>query len=125
MEPTPIADTEWILRHIPGGTLWQGSPANPRVTSNNFKLRADLHETGISVSRSPPTRPDELLNRIGNPVKGSRVASAVASAIRSLGLEIASVPIHTDLSHAEIRSGAADLNEQDVRRQLAAVFNFC
>jgi hypothetical protein len=44
-----IADDELLLRHIPGGTLWQAP--GPRITSANFQLRHDRNETGVSVTR--------------------------------------------------------------------------
>lgn len=120
-----VADDEVVLRHIPGGTNWQGSPNRPRVTGNNFKLRHDRAETGVSVSRFPPTTPDQLVGRIGNVATGSRVARATVAAIRAIEFEVVSVPIPDDPGHAEIRSGTANLDDQDARRQLADLFRFC
>ena len=48
--PDDIADDEMVLRHVPGGTLWQAP--GPRITSANFQLRKDRQETGASVTRS-------------------------------------------------------------------------
>lgn len=44
-----IADDEILLRHVPGGTLWQAQGA--RITSANFQVRHDRNETGVSVTR--------------------------------------------------------------------------
>jgi hypothetical protein len=120
--PSEILNDELVLRHIPGGTTWQAP--GPRITSKNFALRADRNETGLSVSRSSLTSPAALLGRVGKPDLGSRVAEATVADIRALGLEIVPVPLPDDPGHAEIRSGASDLNDQAVRKQLAVLFQF-
>jgi hypothetical protein len=56
-----IADDEILLRHIPGGTLWQAP--GPRITSANFQLRHDRQETGVSVTRLAITSPERLIER--------------------------------------------------------------
>jgi hypothetical protein len=116
----PVADDEGILRHIPGGTLFQAP--GPRVTSRNFDLR--VGETGVSVSRASLTTPDELMARLGNPDTGSKIAIVTVGDVRALGLEVVPVPVDYDQGHAEIRSAAADLNLKSVRRQLAQLFQF-
>lgn len=57
--PDEITDDEYVLRHIPGGTLWQAP--GPRITSANFGLRHDRGETGVSVTRQRITAPGRLL----------------------------------------------------------------
>lgn len=121
MSPTdPVADVEVILRHIPGGTTWQAP--GPRITSKNFELRPG--ETGVSVSRIAITSPDQLMARLGDPAKGSRIAAGAVAEVRNLGLEVVPDPKDYDLGHAEIRSATADLGDQTVRRQLAKLFQF-
>jgi hypothetical protein len=58
-----VADDEYLLRHIPGGTLWQAP--GPRITSANFQLRHDRQETGVSVTRWKITTPQRLLELVG------------------------------------------------------------
>ncbi len=122
MTDNPIPDDEHVLRHIPGGTLFQAP--GPRITSKNFELRPDRGETGVSVSRAGITSPARLMARLGNPAAGSRIAAASVEDIRALGLEVVPAPIPDDPGHAEIRSGAASLGDQDVRRRLAKLFRF-
>ena len=70
-----IADDEHLLRHIPGGTLWQAP--GPRITSANFQLRHDRNETGVSVTRRAITTPPRLLELVGGSSEhGSRIAAA-------------------------------------------------
>lgn len=122
-EPNPVADEEVLLRHIPGGTLWQAP--GPRITSANFQLRRDRGETGVSVTRLKITAPERLLELVrANPGSGSRVASARAADIRALGLEVVPVPLPQDAGHAEIRSAVADLDEHLTRKKLANLFDF-
>jgi len=121
MSPTGhVGDDEVILRHIPGGTTWQAP--GPRITSKNFELRPG--ETGISVSRAGITSPDQLMARLGDPTKGSRIAAGAVAEVRDLGLEVVPDPKDYDLGHAEIRSATASLGDQAVRRQLAKLFQF-
>jgi hypothetical protein len=78
-----VADDEYVLRHIPCGTLWQAP--GPRITSANFQLRHDPQETGVSVTRWKITSPQRLLELVGGRVQaGSRVACARVAAIRPL-----------------------------------------
>ena len=116
----PVHDGEIILRHIPGGTTWQAP--GPRITSKNFELRSG--EKGISVSRAGITSPDQLMARLGDPVKGSRIAAGTAAEVRTLGLVVVPDEKEYDLGHALICSATADLNDQKVRRQLAKLFQF-
>jgi hypothetical protein len=87
-----IADDEVLLRHIPGGTLWQAP--GPRITSANFQLRHDRNETGVSVTRLHITAPQRLLELVGgSPEQGSRVASVRAGDVRALGLRVVPKPL--------------------------------
>jgi hypothetical protein len=118
-----IADDEFLLRHIPGGSLWQAP--GPRITSANFQIRHDLNETGVSVTRLKITSPHKLLELVGgSPEKGSRVASAQAGNIRALGLRIVPKPNEQDPGHAEIQSDAATLDDHACRKRLAMLFTF-
>src|SRR6266404_8985911 len=79
-----ISDDEYLLRHIPGGTLWQAP--GPRITSANFQLRHERQETGVSVTRRKITTPQRLLEVMGGSVQaGSCVACAHVAEIRALG----------------------------------------
>jgi hypothetical protein len=123
MDPrAQVGDGEVVLRHIPGGSLFQAP--RPRITSKNFSLRPGRNETGISVSLSGFTTPAALMARVGNPSAGSRIAAATVEAVRALGLDVVSVPLDGDPGHAEIRSAAASLGDQSVRRSLAELFQF-
>jgi hypothetical protein len=98
-----VADNEYLLRHIPGGTLWQAP--GPRITSANFQLRHDRQETGVSVTRWKITTPQRLLELVGGSVQaGSRVAYTRVAEIRQLGLRVVPKPLDTDPGHAEIQS---------------------
>lgn len=116
----PIEDSDFLLRHIPGGTTWQAP--GPRITSKNFELRPG--ESGVSVSRQSVTSADALMARLGDPTKGSRVAVASVAAVRALGLEVVPDPKDYDTGHAEIRDGTAALSDKKVRNRLAALFVF-
>jgi hypothetical protein len=115
-----LQDDEIVLRHIPGGTTWQAP--GPRITSKNFELRPG--EAGVSVSRAGLTTPDRFMARLGDPAKGSRIASASINGIRALGLDVIPDPIPDDAGHALIVSDTASLGNQPVRKQLAALFAF-
>jgi hypothetical protein len=115
-----LPDDEIVLRHIPGGTTWQAP--GPRITSKNFELRPG--EAGVSVSRSGITTPDRFMARLGDPAKGSRIASASIAGIRSLGLDVVPDPIPDDQGHALIVSATTSLADQPVRKQLAVLFTF-
>src|SRR5437667_11745474 len=90
-----IADDEYLLRHIPGGTLWQAP--GPRITSANFQLRHDRNETGVSVTRQKITTPKRLLELVGGSVEqGSRVAVVRTGEVRGLGLRVVPKPREAD-----------------------------
>ena len=117
-----ITDDEYLLRHVPGGTFWQAP--GPRITSKNFELRHDRNETGISVTRMKITSPTRLLELVGNPQTGSRVAAVRASDVRLLGLRVVSKPLEEDPGHAEIQSDQASLDDHSCRKRLALLFQF-
>jgi len=118
-----IADDEIVLRHIPGGTLWQAP--GPRITSANFQLRHDRNETGVSVTRLNITSPQRLLELVGgDPQMGSRVAEVRVGDIRALGLVVVPKPLCEDPGHAEIQTGSASLDEHACRKRLALLFQF-
>ena len=120
-DPSAVEDDDVVLRHIPGGTLWQAPGL--RITSANFQIRPDRGETGVSVSRLSMTLPEHLFARVGgNKANGSRIASAGVRAIRALGLEVVPDPLPDDPGHAEIRSATARLEERDTRVRLANLF---
>lgn len=118
-----IADEDELLRHVPGGSLWQA--AGPRITSASFQLRHDRNETGVSVTRANITGPDRLLALVGGDrEKGSRVASAKVGEVRSLGLKVVPKPLNDDPGHAEIQSDQASLDDHACRKRLARLFRF-
>src|SRR5437588_7725875 len=111
-----IADDEILLRHIPGGTLWQAP--GPRITSANFQLRHDRNESGVSVTRLKITSPRRLLELVGGSSEtGSRVASVRTGDVRSLGLRVVPKPLDEDQGHAEIQSDRASLDDHSCRRR--------
>jgi hypothetical protein len=90
-----IADDEYVLRHIPGGTLWQAP--GPRITSANFQLRHDRNETEVSVTRSKITTADHLLELVGgNAQAGSRVAAGRVGDVRALGSQVVRRPLEQE-----------------------------
>jgi hypothetical protein len=118
-----VADDEILLRHIPGGTLWQAP--GPRITSANFQLRHDRNETGVSVTRLAITSPHRLLELVGGrPQQGSRVASVRSGDVRAIGLQVVPKPLPEDPGHAEIQSGQATLEDHGCRKRLALLFRF-
>ena len=118
-----IADDEYLLRHIPGGTLWQAP--GPRITSASFQLRHDRNETGVSVTRLMITTPRRLLELVGgSPEHGSRVASVRVGDVRQLGLRVVAKPLADDPGHAEIQSDKASLDDHASRKKLALLFHF-
>jgi hypothetical protein len=118
-----IADDEYLLRHIPGGTLWQAP--GPRITSANFQLRHDRNETGVSVARLNITSPERLLELLGrSPQQGSRVASVKTGDGRAIGLRVVPMPLPEDPGHAEIQSDRATLEDHGCRKSLALLFQF-
>jgi hypothetical protein len=117
-----IADSDLILRHIPGGPSYQ-QPPELRITSKNFHLRPG--ESGVSVTCAAITSPETFMAIVGgNPEAGSKIAAAQVSDIRGIGLSVVSAPTAADPGHAEIRSDTADLNSLAVRRELAQLFRF-
>ncbi|MBI3824070.1 MAG: hypothetical protein HY289_15485 [Planctomycetes bacterium] len=123
MELDDIPDDETLLRHIPGGTLWQAP--GPRITSANFQLRHDRGETGVSVTRLKFTAPERLMEVVGGGrEKGSRVAAARVGDVRALGLVVLPMPLDHDVGHAEIQSGATSLDDHACRKRLALLFRF-
>jgi hypothetical protein len=117
-----ITDDEYLLRHIPGGTLWQAP--GPRITSANFQLRHDRNETGVSVTRLKLTAPQRLLELVGgSPARGSRVASALVGDVRQLGLRVVPRPLPEDPGHAEIQSDRVSLDDHASRKRLALLFH--
>jgi hypothetical protein len=118
-----VADDEYLLRHIPGGTLWQAP--GPRITSANFQLRHERQETGVSVTRAKITSPQRLLELVGGSIQaGSRVASARVTEVRALGLRVVPKPLENDSGHAEIQSDQASLDDHACRKKLALLFQF-
>ena len=121
MTPTdPIADDELILRHIPGGTMWQ--KADGSIASPNFRLRPG--EDGISVSRLAVTSTEAFMTRLGDPATGSRIAVARVADIRALGFEVVPVPRDYDLGHAELRPTTADATAKRTPKALAMAFRY-
>src|SRR5207248_3324791 len=117
-----IADDEFLLRHIPGGTLWQAP--GPRITSANFQLRHDRNETGVSVTRLSITSPQRLLELVGGSLqKGSQVAIVRSSDVRALGLRVVPKPLDDDPGHAEIQSDRLSLDHHACRKKLAMLFH--
>lgn len=116
-----IEDVDLLYRHIPGGSRWQAE--GPVLTTANFDVRKKLGETGLSVTQAHITGPEQLLN-FARRTPGSRVAAARAGDIRALGLLVIPVPLAHDPGHAEIRDGAASLNQRLVQKRLANLFRF-
>ena len=119
----PIRDDEYVIKHIPGGPMWQGKPTSPRVTSGNFELRKDMGETGSSCSREEMTSPQEMLARLKTN-ESSRVARAQVQDIRHLGFEVVPKQTCDDPGHAEIISKESSLDNHSHRQKLAALFHF-
>ena len=118
-----IADDEILLRHVPGGTLWQAPGA--RITSANFQLRHDRNETGVSVTRLQITPPERLLELVHGSVEtGSRIAAARTGDVRAIGLRAIPKPLPDDPGHAEIQSDTASLDDHACRKRLAMLFQF-
>jgi hypothetical protein len=123
VESDDITDEEYLLRHIPGGTLWQAPGA--RITSANFQLRHDRNETGVSVTRLKITSPRRLLELVGGSLQtGSRVAAVRAGDVRAIGLAVVPKPLAEDTGHAEIQSASAGLDDHACRKKLAMLFQF-
>src|SRR5436190_21652303 len=103
-EPPPIEDDESLLRHIPGGTLHQAP--GPRITSNNFKLRKDRNETGVSVTRQKITSEEKLLSLVGTTAESRGAALRVDDEL-GLGLQVVPKPRAFDHGLAEYQSATA------------------
>ncbi len=122
------ADETVLLRHIPGGTLYQGKPP-PRITSENFKLRRNRVtgelEDGISVSQSTleslPSSAQRVLDlrRTG---PDSRVGYARRQAIESAGFTVHEDPTLDDAAHCLIKSASTRLEDHAGRKKLAGLF---
>ena len=118
-----IPDDEILLRHIPGGTLWQAP--GPRITSANFQLRHDRHETGISVTRIGITSPARLIELMGAAWgPESRLAAVRTADVRRLGLRVVSLPLPENPGHAEIQPGKESLDDRACRKRLSLLFTF-
>jgi hypothetical protein len=120
-EPSPIADDEYLLRHVPGGTRWQAP--GPRITSGNFQLRHDQNETGVSVTRLAITSAQRLRELV-HAGPDSLIAQVRVGDVRALGLRVVPSPTADDTGHAEIQSDAASLDDHAVRKRLALLFHF-
>ena len=129
-ETVTDADEIVLLRHIPGGTLYQGKPP-PRITSENFRLRIDTDtgelEEGISVSKatlgSLPLHARRVLDlrRTG---PDSRIGYARKQAIESAGFTVHDDPTADDEAHCLIKSASTHLEDHAGRKKLAATFNW-
>ena len=98
-----IADEEMLLRHIPGGTLWQAP--GPRITRPISSFDLNATRLGYPVTRRRMTTPRRLLELVGGSRdKGSRVAAVLVAEVRALGLRVVSKPLPEDPGHAEIQS---------------------
>ena len=118
-----IANDEILLRHIPSGTTWQAP--GPRITSRNFRLRPGHDVTGLSVTRQKITSANRLVEVVGGDLElGSRVASATAREIRTLGMIVVPKPLADDPGHSEIQSGSLSLDELATSKLLAKTFQF-
>jgi len=117
----PVADDEWLFRHVPGGIQFQNPPETP-ITSQNFRLRPG--ERGTSVSRSALTTPEAVLARLGDPAKGSRIAACQVADLRALGFDAVPDPVDDDPAHALILPGGNDLTARTPRKRLANLFQF-
>lgn len=118
-----VADDEYLLRHIPSGTLWQAP--GPRITSANFQLRHDRQETGVSVTRWKITTPVRLLELVGGNIEaGSRIAYVRVTDVLALGLRVVPKPLENDPGHAEIQSDRTSLDDHACRKRLAMLFQF-
>jgi len=126
-EASAISDGELILRHVPRDPDLRTGAHVQRITSANFQLRKS--ETGVSVTRWSITSPRQLLSQLAALPKSrvtadSRVIAAKVGTIRSLGFRVEAAPTESDLGHAEIRSGTADLKSRGMRRRLKQLFRF-
>lgn len=121
---TTDADEVVLLRHIPGGVRFQGKPP-PRITSENFQLRANKLEAGVSASKTSFARLHQHarwlleLRRTG---EDSRIAWAKANAVEAAGFAILDCPTNDDPAHCIIKSQATCLGDHSGRKKLASAF---
>ncbi len=124
------ADAVILLRHIPGGSPYQGKPP-PWITSENFKLRTNRQsgeqESGISVSQTVEARRLEdgrrlLTLRTTGP--DSRMAYAALHDVQAAGFSVHSDPTDQDPSHCVIKSASAKLENHADRKKLAQLFHW-
>ncbi len=127
--PPPIGDDEIVYRRIPPGSTFV--KPGPAVTSANFKPRAHLGETSISVNRASSTSPERLLAMVDDEAiarLGPRtewlVAAARAGDIRGLGFNVVPNELPYDPGHALITSATESLLDQAMQRKLARLFQF-
>ncbi len=106
-----LEDDVVILRRIPEKV----ASAKPR----HFKLRKDIGETGISCNQWPDMEPAMLLEGQRD---GSWVAKTTVGKVRKLGLDVHIETVAGSPGHCEIRSATADLDDGQVRDDLAAIF---
>ncbi len=106
-----LEDDVVILRRIPEKV----ASAKPR----HFKLRKDIAETGISCNRLSEVDPPTLLE---GQKEGSWLAKTTVGQIRKIGLDIEIDEVEGSPGHCEIRSSAANLDDQLVRDDLANIF---
>jgi hypothetical protein len=120
LSPTdPISDSEYLLRRVPPGEVWQ--KPGPEPTSVNVELRAG--ESGLSASRSGITTPESLLAQIGaSAEKGWLVIAAKVGDLRAFGLRVIPKPEDHDRGHVEIEPAEVDLGRRSVRRALIKLF---
>ena len=129
-ELEPPADAIVLLRHIPGGSCYQGKPP-PRITSENFKLRTNRlsgeQESGISVSQTVEARRLEdgrRLLELRRTQPDSRMAYAFQKEVQAAGFSVHNEPTAEDPGHCLIRSATAKLENHDDRKKLAQLFRW-
>ncbi len=119
-----------LLRHIPGGTQFQGKPP-PRITSENFQLRrcpdtGEL-EIGISVSQTTIGRLHEHARWVlqhRRTSQDSRVGYAKKAAVEAAGFAVQDDPTTDDKAHCIIKPDRTRLDEHSGRKKLAATFTW-
>ena len=124
------ADEIVLLRHIPGGTHFQGKPP-PRITSENFHLRKDPDtgelERGVSVSKTTMGSLYEHARRVlerRRTSPDSRMGYAKKSTIEAAGFIIQDDPTNDDSAHCIIKSHGTRLEDHAGRKKLAATFTW-
>jgi hypothetical protein len=129
-ETVTDSDEIVLLRHIPGGTHYQGKPPL-RITSENFRLRIDTDTRGLEegISASKTTLENLLLHarrvldlrRTGS---DSRIGYAYKQAIESAGFVVHGDPTADDEAHCLIKSASTHLEDHAGRKKLASTFNW-